>query len=87
MQFLANLLGLIIPVVPIICINLLFFPHSFISQHILAVFPNPNPETIIGLFICSVIVLILKFVFKLIKIFLVGVMLIGLLALYQVVVG
>ena len=87
MSFLANLLGFILPVLPVICINLLFFPNSFISQPILAVIPNPNSETIIGLFFLSVIVLILKFVFKLVKMFLVGTMIIGLFALYKFLIG
>ena len=87
MRFLANPLGFILPVLPVICINLLFFPNSFISQPILAVIPNPNSETIIGLFFLSVVVLILKFVFKLVKMFLAGTMIIGLFALYKFLIG
>lgn len=87
MSFLANLLGFILPILPVICVNLLFFPNSFISQPILAVIPNSNSETIIGLFFLSVIVLILKFVFKLVKMFLAGTMIIGLFALYKFLIG
>ena len=87
MSFLVNLLGFVLPIIPVICINLLFFPNSFISQPILAVMPNLNSETIIGLFFLSVIVLILKFVFKLVKMFLAGAMIIALFVLFKFLIG
>ena len=86
-KFLVNLLGFVLSLLPVICINLLFFPNSFISQPILAVIPNPSSETLIGLFVLSVVVLILKFVFNLIKMFLVGTTIIGLFALYKFFIG
>ena len=86
-KFLVNLLGFVLALLPVICLELLFFPNSFISQPILAVIPNPSSETLIGLFVLSVVVLILKFVFNLIKMFLVGTMVIGLFVLYNFLIG